>query len=156
ARVRAVFELNGVHSAEDRARGSSSRTDLAIQQALNEIAPIRRRADGKPLSAVKQSFSAAHAENLMLAVAAQTGVACDLEFVVARSARGWCDLLGEDKFGFAERVGRERGEDLNASATRLWSTLECMKKAGLPAAAPLVLEPNKAAGWVLFRAGTLV
>jgi enediyne polyketide synthase len=55
----------------------------------------------------------------------------------------------------AERISREQSEDLNAAATRVWNALECMKKAGLSAEAPLVLDSTTHDGWVLFRSGAL-
>jgi enediyne polyketide synthase len=55
----------------------------------------------------------------------------------------------------AQRISREQSEGLDTAATRLWSALECLKKAGLSAEAPLVLDSTTADGWVLFRSGTL-
>jgi enediyne polyketide synthase len=55
----------------------------------------------------------------------------------------------------AERISRERPEGLSAAATRLWTAIECMKKAGLPPEAPLVLDSTTSDGWVLFRSGAL-
>ena len=83
------------------------------------------------------------------------GVACDVEEVAARADSVWDGLLGRDRCRMAERISRERPEDLNTAATRLWNALECMKKAGLSPEAPLVLDSTTNDGWVLFRSGAL-
>ena len=37
----------------------------------------------------------------------------------------------------------------------MWTAAECLKKAGLPAEAPLVLASATADGWVLLRSGAV-
>jgi len=132
----------------------STRTDTAILRALGKTERIWRRPDGKPVTAEFQTFSAAHARDFTLAVAGG-GLACDLEPVVARTEAEWRGLLGDDQFALAQRIGRERTEAVDASATRLWSAIECLRKTGLPAIGPLVIESLSDDGWVLLRAGGL-
>ena len=127
----------------------------ALRQAVGQTERIFRRPDGKPVTLTHESMSAAHARNLTLAVAGAGGVACDVEEVAARADKVWNGLLGRNRFRMAERISRERSEDLNAAATRLWNALECMKKAGLSPEAPLVLDSTTNDGWVLFRSGAL-
>jgi enediyne polyketide synthase len=53
-------------------------------------------------------------------------------------------------------VGRESGENVEQASTRVWTAIECLKKAGLPITAPLLLEQTGPDSWMLFRSGSLV
>jgi enediyne polyketide synthase len=141
-------------SCSDSERSADSQA--ALRQALGETERIFRRPDGKPVTANERHLSAAHAGGFALAVAGPAGVACDVEAVTARADGVWEDLLGRDRLRMAERIARERSEDLHTAATRLWNVVECMKKAGLSPGAPLVLDSISVDGWVLFRSGTLI
>lgn len=129
--------------------------DAAIRKVLSKTGHIWRRLDGKPVFPGGKNISAAHAEDFTLATASEAGVACDLEIVTARAETAWRDLLGEDGFTLANRIARERGEDADTAATRLWCARECLKKIGLSTTAPLVLESATEDGWVLLRTGVL-
>jgi enediyne polyketide synthase len=144
-----------VASQDGDDRGRSANSQLALRQILGETERIFRRPDGKPVVGEDRSLSAAHAGRFTLAAAGQGRVACDVEQVAERADIAWDGLLGTDRLRLAERISRERGEDLHTSATRLWTALECMKKAGLPPDAPLVLGSVTPDGWVVFRAGSL-
>jgi len=130
-------------------------SDALMQQALVRPEKIWRRPDGKPVIVGDEGVSAAHAREFTLAVAGEAGAACDLEAVVPRSDGVWRELLGEERFKLAEQISREESGGLDTAATRLWAATECLKKAGLPAGAPLTLESGTADGWVLLRSGTL-
>ena len=144
-------------AAQDGAdRGRSANSQLALRQILGETEQIFRRPDGKPVAGKDRSLSAAHAGRFTLAAAGRGRVACDVEHVAERADIAWEGLLGTDRLRLAERISKERAEDLHTSATRLWNALECMKKAGLPPDAPLVLDSVAPDGWVLFRAGALM
>jgi enediyne polyketide synthase len=136
---------------EERPTGS----DAVIQQALGKAARIWRRPDGKPVCDGGETISAAHALDFTLAVASAGGAACDLEEVAARTDAVWRDLLGGEKFQLAARMTREHAENLDAAATRLWTAVECLKKIGQPATAPLVLESRTDDGWTLLRSGAI-
>jgi enediyne polyketide synthase len=142
-----------VERRASQARSASSQA--ALRQALGRTERLFRRPDGKPVTVKHKSLSAAHARNVTLAVAGAGVVACDVEEVAARADKVWNGLLGRDRFRMAERISRERSEACNTAATRLWNALECMKKAGLSAEAPLVLDSTASDGWVLFRSGAL-
>ena len=43
--------------------------------------------------------------------------------------------------------------DINVAATRVWSAVECLKKSGAMAGAPLVLGSTGQDGWVLLSSG---
>jgi enediyne polyketide synthase len=101
------------------------------------------------------NVSAAHADDLTLAVAGLGPVACDLEKIVPRSISTWQDLLGDDRFLLAEVITHARDEDSNTAATRVWAAGECLTKAGALPGAPLVLCTTTADGWVVLTAGPL-
>ena len=131
------------------------RSDRAFQQALGTTLSINRRLDGKPEVIGEWDISAAHTGNITLAVASAKPISCDLEKVVARSPQTWQDLLGSDRDRLAQMLVREVGEDLNASATRVWTAIECLKKASTMVTTPLVLAETIKDGWVLLKAGSL-
>ena len=132
------------------------RSDDAIQRALGKAVSVRRRPDGKPEVETDDDVSAAHADDLTLAVAGPGPIGCDVESVSARSSSVWLDLLGEDRFALTEVIVRERGEDQDTAATRVWAAGECLKKAGTMVSAPLVLASSTEDGWVLLAAGASV
>jgi enediyne polyketide synthase len=150
-RLEELVESAPVSVAFERHAGS----DALMQQALVRPEKIWRRPDGKPVIVGDEGVSAAHAREFTLAVAGEAGAACDLEAVVPRSDGVWRELLGEERFKLAEQISREESGGLDTAATRLWAATECLKKAGLPAGAPLTLESGTADGWVLLRSGTL-
>jgi enediyne polyketide synthase len=154
--ARVVLQRNGKpNQVEKHAQDRRAGTDSSLQQAVGRTDRIWRRPDGKPVLALAEGLSAAHALDLTLAVANGKDVACDLEFVTARSGSVWRDLLGVDRFLLAERIGRQRQESPEAAATRMWVASECLKKAGFSAEAPLLLETETADGWVVLRSGAL-
>ena len=114
----------------------------------------RHRQDGKP-EATNGQVSVSHAGSLLLAVARDGCVGCDLEPVAARPEEVWRGLLGPDRFLLAELIARERGESRDAAATRVWAAAESLAKAGVPHGAPLTLESGGEDGWLLLRSGAL-
>ena len=156
--VQIALEYNGLpdRGSPDFHQARSSATNHALHRALGRPEQIWRRADGKPVSGAAESFSAAHAHGLTLAVAAYTGVACDLEAIAPRTLADWQDLLGQQRLKLAGRIAQEQTEPTDVAATRLWCALECMKKAGLSAEGPLVLDSSHPDGWVLLRAGAMI
>jgi len=132
-----------------------ARTDIVILHALGKSERIWRRPDGRPVASESEGVSAAHAGHFTLAVAGADGVACDLEAIITRSESVWQDLFGADNFLLARRISREQSEGLDIAATRLWTVIECLKKAGLSAQSPLMFDSSTADGWVLFRSGGL-
>lgn len=135
--------------------GRTQRSSDAIQHALGQAARVWHRPDGKPVTLETVEVSAAHAGNLTLAVAGSGRLGCDLEEVAARPVEVWRDLLGDREFQLAQRLATERAESLDTAATRLWSARECLKKAGVRAEAPLVLDAVGTDGWVTLRSGAL-
>jgi enediyne polyketide synthase len=136
-----------------------------VERRLEEILPGRHvhvslgkgsgdphhRPDGKPDRQVSRS----HAGDLVLEVTADGRIGCDLEPVTGRTEEVWRDLLGEH-FALAELIASENGESGDSAATRVWTAVESLKKAGVPHGAPLVLDRSEASdGWLLLRSGDL-
>jgi enediyne polyketide synthase len=127
----------------------------AIQRTLGEATPVWHRPDGKPVTLEMVEVSAAHAGAFTLAVAGSGRLGCDLEEVALRPEAIWRDLLGEAGFRLAQRIADESQESVEIAATRLWGARESLKKAGVPAEAPLVLDAVAGDGWVTLRSGAL-
>jgi enediyne polyketide synthase len=130
-----------------------ARSDRAIQRALGRRAVIHRRPDGRPETAGGEFISAAHTEQVTLAVSSRRPVACDVEAVVDRPAEVWRGLLGDDGLELARRIATVTGEDEHAALTRVWSAAECVHKAGCWSAVPFQLGPATPDGWVLLTVG---
>jgi enediyne polyketide synthase len=90
-----------------------------------------------------------------MAVAGNAAVGCDLEVVTTRPSEIWSDMLGVERFKLAEVISRETQETLDVAATRVWTSLECLKKAGAGMNAPLVFASTTPNGWILLASGAL-
>ena len=132
-------------------------SETALRYLLGDNLRIQHRSDGKPEVHHASTVSTAHAGELTLAVIGSSG--CDLEAVAPRP---WRDLLGPERLALAHQLG----EQIDVAGTRVWTALECLKKAGA-ADAPLQVGPTVASavpadaaaplpeplGWVLFASG---
>ncbi|MFM9372872.1 type I polyketide synthase [Streptomyces sp. Da 82-17] len=138
---------------EERRAGTAA----AVRRALGESVEIGYRPDGRPELADGRRLSAAHTLGLTLGVVSDSTeqtVACDVEAVNVRTEDDWQGLLGEHA-PLAAEVARQTGEAPDTAATRVWSAVECLKKAGVAAGAPLTLAPSGRANWVVLTAGEL-
>jgi enediyne polyketide synthase len=90
-----------------------------------------------------------------MAVAGHAPVGCDLELVTTRTPAIWSDILGAERFALAEVISREAQETLDVAATRVWTSVECLKKAGAGMTAPLVFASAAPNGWILLTSGEL-
>jgi len=147
ASVSVVFERDQASSRRDR-------STRAIERALGKGCVVRR-ADGKPEACDGRHVSASHSGDLTMAIAAHSPVGCDLELIVTRSPTIWRDMLGVERFKLAEVISRETQETLDVAATRVWTSVECLKKAGAGILSPLVFAGATPNGWVLLDSGEL-
>lgn len=147
ANVSVTFERNGKADRRDR-------STRAIENALGAGCVIRR-ADGKPTSCDGRHVSASHCGDLTMAIAGHAPVGCDLELVTTRPSTIWSDMLGAERFKLAELISREANETLDVAATRVWTSVECLKKAGAGIDAPLIFVRAASNGWLLLRSGEL-
>lgn len=151
ASVSVAFDRDRVPERKSARRDRSTRV---IESALGGEGVIRR-VDGKPEACDGRNVSASHCGDLTMAVAGHSAVGCDLELVVTRPPEIWSSMLGVERFKLAEIVSREAQETLDAAATRVWTSVECLKKAGAGIAAPLVFASVAHSGWVLLVSGEL-
>jgi enediyne polyketide synthase len=142
--MREMTSTAGLSAAFERDSSADrrSRSERAIQKALNAPQPVRWRHDGKPEVELPMFVSAAHSDGLTLAVAAPQFVACDLEPVQAREEQVWRDLLGLESWRVAQLIAEKTGEDLQTSATRVWTAVEALKKAGYREHGQIVVAPG--------------
>ncbi|WP_213451354.1 type I polyketide synthase [Rhizomonospora bruguierae] len=131
-----------------------ARTALAAARVFGRPVDIRYRPDGRPEVAGDHTVSAAHGAGVTVCVAAHDTVACDVEPVVHRPEKAWRDLLGVHAAGTAV-LETDAGDDADAAATRIWSALECLRKAGCSPGAPLALLSASPDGWTVFGSGDL-
>jgi len=147
ANVSIAFERNGKADRRDR-------STQAIERVLGSGCVVRR-ADGRPTTCDGRHVSASHCGDLTMAIAGHVPVGCDLELVTTRLSTIWSDMLGADRFKLAELISRETQEALDVAATRVWTSIECLKKAGAGTTAPLVFVSAAPNGWVLLASGDL-
>jgi enediyne polyketide synthase len=138
---------------------SNDDTDRRVRslQAARHLLPdaeVCWRPDGKPELAVG-AISFSHCDDLVLVAAGDGPLGCDLEQVKARSRQSWSDLLRSQRLALAEQISEATGEDTDISATRVWTVLESLKKAGAMSDTPLLLEETAGDGWVLISAGSM-
>lgn len=135
---------------------------LAVKVESNGSSPHRRppkrnrryrRPDGKPDRLNGTCISTAHAGPVTVRVAASHAIGCDLEGVTCKPWPLWRDLLGAERVAVAERIAHERSEARDASATRVWTAMESLKKAGAGPDTPLVVQAAHDDGWVRLGAG---
>jgi enediyne polyketide synthase len=139
----------------DKTSDRRERSTRAIERALGVCGGIIRRADGKPEACDGRSVSASHCGDLTMAVAGPSTVSCDLELVIPRPPEIWRDMLGTERFTLAEVVSRETEQTLDEAATCVWTSIECLKKAGAGMTAPLVFISAAPNGWILLACGEL-
>jgi enediyne polyketide synthase len=77
-------------------------------------------------------------------------VACDAEAVVPRTADDWAALLGPDGLPLARLLD---GDDRDTAGTRVWTAIECLRKAG-HATVHLTAGAPRTDGWVVLHAGS--
>ncbi len=129
------------------------RSDQAIKRLVGVRQQIFRRPDGKPELPSGHQVSIAHAGDLLMAVSSCGPIGCDVEAVAERSEELWSDLLGKGRLQLLQLMMRKYSEDRDRAATRLWTVLESLKKAGRAPDAPLTLVDSSEDGWLTFASG---
>ncbi|MFC5288139.1 SDR family NAD(P)-dependent oxidoreductase [Actinokineospora guangxiensis] len=137
----------------DPATGGDRRaqTELAASRALGRVAGVRHRPDGKP-EVDGAAISASHGAGVTLVVTGGGRIGCDVETVTARTEQDWAGLLHGAPLGVRDLLVAEAVDTADVAGTRVWSALECLRKAGETSQA-LTLERVEADGWVLLAAG---
>ncbi|HEV2991603.1 MAG TPA: type I polyketide synthase [Candidatus Angelobacter sp.] len=139
--VRITFEQNP--RTNGAARGNGFHKDVI------------HRPYGRPEVKGSNCVSFAHSDDLTMLVTAEQLVSCDLE-PAAGVPRAWQELLGPQHYALARLASTRAEETFDVAATRIWSALECLKKAEAGNSAPLSLLPVEEKSWVLLRSGANV
>ncbi len=132
------------------AEGDGPAARAAVFATLG-LDPAAARGDGKPLTRDGRNLALSHDGGWLLAVAGPRVAACDL---VAAGDAAWAALSPADRDlarHLAERAGLSRG----IAAATAWAGRECLRKAGLPAGAPLTAIRLGAPGDLVLRGGSL-
>ena len=133
-------------------RSSADNGNHAIHLLTGSNASPLRRSDGKPeLRGI--AVSSSHCDGATLAVSGPTGLGCDAEIVENRPVPVWRSLLGAQHFSLVGVLAAEGAEDQDAAASRVWSALESLKKAGAPRDTPLLFTSVEKNGWLQLTAG---
>jgi enediyne polyketide synthase len=151
-RARGPLLPTGLRLAVRRSAGTGWRaaTAATVRQILGPDATLRHRPDGRPELGDGRYVSATHTGSLTMAVVGDVPVACDAEAVVPRAAEDWAALLGTDGLALARFLGPG---DLDTAGTRVWTAIECLRKAGHATARPTAGAP-RGDGWVVLHAGS--
>ncbi|EPX75611.1 beta-ketoacyl synthase [Salipiger mucosus DSM 16094] len=116
-----------------------------------------RRPDGKPDRDDSGAYlSNAHGAGWRLSVRARWPVGVDLQEQPDHDRNGWTRLVGEEGMRLADALTDLTGIDAGRAATHVWAAREAMKKAGMPAGAPLSVDPASTAQWLRLRSGDWV
>jgi enediyne polyketide synthase len=151
--VRCAVEPDPPSGADGR-DARRRQTKVAVGRMLDRPTVVTHRGDGKPQIADEAiAISASHGAGVTLAVAGSERVGCDVERIEERTAEDWQALLTAEQFALAELIQRERGDEPAAAATRVWSAVECLRKAGRALTGAITLAAGGQAGWVLLESG---
>jgi enediyne polyketide synthase len=133
--------------------GVDGESDRAIRAAVGAPVAVRRRPDGKPEASNGDGVSLSHDAGLLLAIAGDGRVGCDLQAVAQRDDETWRGMLGGERHRLARALADETGEPADIAATRVWSATECLTKAGGRPDGPLTLGETTPDGWVPLDTG---
>jgi enediyne polyketide synthase len=151
--VRCAVEPDPPSGADGR-DARRRQTKIAVGRMMGRPTLVTHRGDGKPQIADEGiAISASHGAGVTLAVAGSDRVGCDVERIEERTPEDWRALLTAEQFALAELIQRERGEKPAAAATRVWSAVESLRKAGRTLSGPITLAAGGQAGWLLLRSG---
>ncbi|HEX5206141.1 MAG TPA: SDR family NAD(P)-dependent oxidoreductase [Actinoplanes sp.] len=129
-----------------------ARAGAAVAALLGPATRLGHRSDGAPI-VPGAHVSLSHNDALSMVVSAGTPVGCDLEPVAERHPETWARILGADRLPIAEMIAKENDERLSVAATRVWTAVECLRKAAGSSQEPILLDHTPGDGWVVLRAG---
>ncbi len=131
------------------------RSEQVLHSLLGRHVSVHHRPDGRPvlMQEMETLVSTSHTDSLTLAVTSTRPVGCDIETVLARAASTWQDLLGQERSQLATLISREGQQEIDVAATRVWTAVESLKKAGAHSTLSLVFSTITEDGWVQLTAG---
>lgn len=89
-----------------------------------------KRIDGKPFLNEQEFISKSGSGTVQSAIIASEKVGLDIEVVIALNENKWKDVLHASHYELAEYLSKELEEEMNTSATRIWTAIECVRKMG--------------------------
>jgi enediyne polyketide synthase len=113
---------------------------LGVGSAEGNAMDVTYRENGKPEPVLpetlrnlhsKMAVSASHVQQFTIAMAGVGLCACDIEWVDRRSDQGWQDVLGHEGMELAHHIVGQIAESHEIARTRVWTAIECAKKAGI-------------------------
>ncbi|WP_414940382.1 SDR family NAD(P)-dependent oxidoreductase [Amycolatopsis sp. cmx-11-51] len=128
-----------------------AQTKLAVSRALGRPVQVRYRPDGRP-ETDGAVISASHTAGLTMAVVGEGRLGCDIETVLSRAEADWAGLLGPDGVAVRDLLCSVSADDVAVAGTRVWSALECVRKAG-SAGQALTVDRVLPQGWTVLSAG---
>lgn len=103
-----------------------------LDELLKNEETLAKRIDGKPeIIGSNKRLSITHSGRLTLVVSGKRSLGCDIECVDKKEEGVWMSLLGKERFNLAKTIAHETSDSFQSAATRIWSALESIKKAGL-------------------------
>jgi enediyne polyketide synthase len=131
------------------------RGQLAVTAASEGTQTLTHRPDGRPELLSGDPVTLSHSGRYTLVVMSDAPVGADLETVTHRDRTIWDGMLGAEHGELAATIAAAGGEDYDASATRVWSAIESLRKLGATGPVRLRLEDSPDHGWCTLTAGPL-
>ncbi|WP_020670849.1 SDR family NAD(P)-dependent oxidoreductase [Amycolatopsis nigrescens] len=146
-----VVEPDPVDGRVETIAERRAQTALAASRAVHRPLEIRYRPDGRP-EADGVEVSASHSSRLTMVVAGAGRLTCDVETALERTEEDWAGLLGAELLAVGRLLAVDTGESVTVANTRVWSALECVRKAGAMTQSLTVrrVDPD---GWALLSNG---
>lgn len=155
-RLQELFPSTTVSVAFERTAGleRAERTRRVAERLLGNGTEVLHRPDGKPEVLGGAELSVSHVSNLTMGVAGAARLACDIEPVVARTAEEWKALLSPERLALAQQL-LAQGGSASSAHTQVWTTQECLRKAGAGLDSPLTVVSTSEDGWNVLASGDL-
>ena len=154
--------ISGIHNlARDERhkkvlQGLQKAISMAIQSPLPKFTEIKWLDNGKPvvkgLKGDKIQVSLSHDERILICVAGEKSQGCDIAPITRRTSEAWKFLLGKKQDDLIKELLNDF-DSIDQAGTRIWATLEALRKATGDAPQRLEIIKKKNEG-ILFRAFT--
>ena len=136
--------------------GLQKAISMAIQGPLPKFVEVKWLDNGKPvvkgLKGARIQVSLSHDERILICVAGEKSQGCDIAPITRRTSEGWKFILGEKQDDLIKEL-LNNFDSINQAGTRIWATLEALRKAtgDAPHRLEIIKKKNEA---ILFRALT--
>ncbi|HTU73910.1 MAG TPA: type I polyketide synthase [Trebonia sp.] len=146
---RCQVALKDTSSASQDHRG-----ELAVSLATEGAEQLSHRPGGAPELRSGLGVSLSHHAGYTLVLLSDRRVGADIESVESRPESTWAAMLGAGSFNAARLLAQSSGEDLNVAATRAWSAIESLRKAGVAGDISLTADDPPDGDWACLSCGT--